>query len=69
MFLISGIFVVSSLRRTSVSTFIRDRFYRLFIPFIIGVTVLMLLAYYPAYFLAHGQHELARKNDIIKKFL
>lgn len=57
MFLISGIFVVQSLQNKSVATFIRDRFYRLFIPFIIGVTVLMLLAYYPAYLLAHGTHD------------
>lgn len=56
MFLISGIFVVSSLQHRSVITFIRDRFYRLFIPFIIGVTLLMLIAYYPAYYLANGKH-------------
>lgn len=66
MFLISGIFVVSSLQRRSVSTFIRDRFYRLFIPFIIGVTILMLLAYYPAYYLAHGQHDI--KGYIVDYF-
>ncbi|SIN80382.1 acyltransferase family protein [Chitinophaga niabensis] len=66
MFLISGIFVMSSLQRRSVGTFIRDRFYRLFIPFITGVTVLMLLAYYPAYFLAHGQHDI--KGYIVDYF-
>ncbi|MRG44444.1 acyltransferase family protein [Chitinophaga sp. SYP-B3965] len=58
MFLISGIFVVSSLQHKSISTFIRDRFYRLFIPFMVGVTLLMLLAYYPAYYIAHGKHDI-----------
>lgn len=58
MFLISGIFVIKSIGHKGRIQFIRDRFYRLLIPFAIGVTVLMLLAYYPAYLLAHG------KNDI-----
>ncbi|HVI43417.1 MAG TPA: acyltransferase [Chitinophaga sp.] len=58
MFLIGGIFMSPGLRNKGVPVFIRDRFYRLFIPFIIGVTILMLLAYYPAYYLAHGQHDL-----------
>jgi glucan biosynthesis protein C len=57
MFLISGIFVVNSLKKGTV-LFIRERFYRLFIPFLVGVTLLMLLAYYPAYLLAYG------KNDV-----
>jgi len=58
MFLISGIFVMSSLQHKSVKIFLRDRFYRLFIPFMIGVTLLMLLAYYPSFYLAHGRHDL-----------
>ncbi|QJB30949.1 acyltransferase family protein [Chitinophaga oryzae] len=59
MFLISGIFVFRSLQHKGAGKFIRDRFYRLFLPFLIGVTVLMLLAYYPAYYLAHGRHDIA----------
>lgn len=55
MFLISGIFIIPSLARKGVQRFVRDRFRRLFIPFIVGVTVLMLLAYYPAWYLAHGR--------------
>ncbi len=58
MFLISGIFVVQSIEKKGIKLFIRDRFYRLFIPFVIGVTLLMLLAYYPAWLLAY------KKNDI-----
>lgn len=54
LFLISGLFVIQSLENKGVKRFIRDRSRRLFIPFIIGVTLLMLLAYYPAYLLAHG---------------
>jgi surface polysaccharide O-acyltransferase-like enzyme len=59
MFLISGLFVFRSLRHKGAGKFIRDRFYRLFVPFVVGVTVLMLLAYYPAYYLAHGRHDVA----------
>lgn len=55
LFLISGIFIIQSLENKGVQRFIRDRWRRLFIPFIIGVTVLMLLAYYPAYLMAHGR--------------
>ena len=54
LFLISGLFVIQSLENKGVKRFIRDRSRRLFIPFVIGVTLLMLLAYYPAYLLAHG---------------
>lgn len=58
MFLISGIFVMSSLRKKGTGLFIADRFYRLLIPFFIGVTLLMLMAHYPAYYLAHGNFNL-----------
>lgn len=59
MFLISGIFVFRSLQSKGAGKFIRDRFYRLFIPFLVGVTLLMLLAYYPPYYIAHGKHDVA----------
>jgi peptidoglycan/LPS O-acetylase OafA/YrhL len=58
MFLISGIFIMQSIQNKGIKLFIRDRFYRLFIPFVVGVTLLMLLAYYPAWLLAYG------KNDV-----
>ena len=54
MFLIAGLFIVKSIRRKGASAFVRDRFYRLFIPFLIGGTILNLIAHYPAYLLAHG---------------
>jgi glucan biosynthesis protein C len=57
MFLISGIFILNNIKKGT-APFLLDRFYRLFIPFLVGVTLLMLLAYYPAYLLAYG------KNDI-----
>lgn len=58
MFFISGIFVLPALRKKGVAAFLRDRFYRLFIPFVVAVSVLMLVAYYPAYYLAHHQHHI-----------
>lgn len=58
MFLIGGIFVMGSLQKKGARSFIADRFYRLLIPFFIGVTLLMLMAHYPAYYLAHGSFNL-----------
>jgi len=58
MFFISGMFVLPSLARKGLTAFIRDRFYRLFLPFAVGVTLLMLVAYYPAYYVAHGSHDI-----------
>ncbi len=59
MFLIAGLFVIKSIERKGVAAFIRDRFYRLFIPFLVGGTILNLLAHYPAYRLAHGSAPVA----------
>ena len=66
MFLISGIFVMGSLQKKGTGPFIADRFYRLLIPFFIGVTLLMLMAHYPAYYLAHGSFNL--KDYVIDFF-
>jgi surface polysaccharide O-acyltransferase-like enzyme len=46
MFLLSGLFVWPSLRRKSVSDFLRGRWLRLGLPFAVGVTTLMPIAYY-----------------------
>jgi len=46
MFFLSGLFVWSSLRRKGSTRFLKDRFKRLGIPFLIGATILMPLAYY-----------------------
>ncbi len=58
MFLISGIFVLPALARKGRRTFVRDRFYRLFIPFAIAVTFLMPLGYLASWRLAHGNCDL-----------
>lgn len=57
MFLISGIFVLPALARKGPRQFTIDRFKRLFIPFAIGVTILMPLAYIPAWVLAKGNFD------------
>jgi glucans biosynthesis protein C len=58
MFFISGLFLLPSLQKKGSSRFLRERFNRLFIPFLVGVTLLSLIAYYPAYFLAHARHDI-----------
>jgi glucan biosynthesis protein C len=54
MFLIAGLFVVRSIQRKGTAAFIRDRFFRLFLPFLLIGTVSNLVAHYPAYLVAHG---------------
>jgi glucans biosynthesis protein C len=58
MFLISGIFVVPSLERKGRKQFIGDRTKRLFIPFLITVTLIMPFGYLAAWRLAHGNDDL-----------
>lgn len=58
MFLISGIFVLPALARKGPRLFLRDRFYRLFIPFLIAVTLLAPIYYLPSWYLAHGNWDL-----------
>jgi glucans biosynthesis protein C len=53
MFLIGGLFLMNSIRKKGRSAFIRERFFRLFIPFLLLGTLLMLLAYFPSYYVAH----------------
>lgn len=55
MFLLSGLFVWSSLRRKGVAAFLRDRLLRLGLPFVAMVVLVAPLAYYPA-FLQIGAH-------------
>jgi acyltransferase-like protein len=52
MFLISGIFVVKGVVKKGAWSFITERLNRLFVPFLAAVTVLMMIAYYPAYLLS-----------------
>jgi peptidoglycan/LPS O-acetylase OafA/YrhL len=49
MFLLSGLFVWSGLKRKGSARFLRDRTLRLGVPFIVAAGLLMPLAYYPSY--------------------
>src|SRR6516162_8854374 len=49
MFFLSGLFVYPSLARKGMVRFVFDRFVRLGVPFLLGVFLLMPLAYYPVY--------------------
>src|SRR5580704_17532421 len=49
MFFLSGLFVWSSLKRKGAGGFLYDRILRLGLPFVVGVYLLMPLAYYPVY--------------------
>jgi surface polysaccharide O-acyltransferase-like enzyme len=53
MFLISGLFVRDSLVRKGWAIFLRDRAWRLGLPFLISVFVLMPVAYYPTFLRYH----------------
>ncbi len=60
MFLIGGLFLVRSISKKGVRAFILDRLYRLLIPFLLLGTVLMLLAYLPAFYLSQGSFDIGR---------
>src|SRR3954469_257080 len=53
MFLISGLFVHDSLTRKGSATYLRDRAWRLGIPFLVSVFVLIPIAYYPTFLRYH----------------
>jgi Acyltransferase family len=53
MFLISGWFVRDSLARKGAAIFLRARVWRLGVPFLISVFVLMPIAYYPSFLRYH----------------
>jgi peptidoglycan/LPS O-acetylase OafA/YrhL len=53
MFLISGLFVRDSLARKGAAIFLRGRAWRLGVPFLISVFVLMPIAYYPTFLRYH----------------
>src|SRR5882762_4645265 len=53
MFLISGLFVHDSLSRRGAAIFLRDRAWRLGVPFLISIFVLMPIAYYPTFLRYH----------------
>jgi hypothetical protein len=53
MFLISGLFVHDSLTRRGALNFFGNRFWRLGIPFLVSIYVLMPIAYYPTFLRYH----------------
>jgi len=54
MFCISGLFVWPLLKKKGARAFLRDRLFRLGIPFLVGVVLLMPVAYYPSWLSAGG---------------
>ena len=58
MFLIGGLFLIKSINRKGTLEFVKDRFIRLFIPFLFIGTPLMLLAYFPSFYLAHNNTDI-----------
>jgi surface polysaccharide O-acyltransferase-like enzyme len=59
MFLLSGLFVWSSLKRKGNASFVRDRVRRLGIPFLFAAAIVAPIAYYPSYLLTTGSHSVA----------
>jgi len=53
MFFISGLFVFSSLTHKGPVIYLRDRLWRLGIPFVISIFILMPIAYYPSFLIYH----------------
>lgn len=53
MFFISGLFVVPSLTHKGPAAYLRNRLWRLGIPFAISIFVLMPIAYYPSFLIYH----------------
>lgn len=59
MFFIAGLFLIRSIEKKSIAVFVQDRIYRLFIPFIIGGTLLNLLAHFPSFYIATGKTDVS----------
>ena len=53
MFFVSGLFVRDSLVRKGAAVFLRERAWRLGVPFLISIFVLMPIAYYPSFLRYH----------------
>ena len=53
MFFISGLFVWDSLTRKGPAIFLRDRAWRIGVPFLLSIFVLMPIAYYPSFLRYH----------------
>jgi fucose 4-O-acetylase-like acetyltransferase len=53
MFLISGLFVRESLTRRGAADYLANRAWRLGVPYLVSIFVLMPLAYYPTFLRYH----------------
>src|SRR6266513_5769052 len=53
MFFVSGLFVWDSLTRKAPAIFLRDRAWRLGVPYLLSIFVLMPIAYYPSFLRYH----------------
>lgn len=58
MFLIGGLFLSKSIAKKGVVHFTIDRVYRLLIPFLFLGTFFMLIAHFPAYYIAHNSTDI-----------
>jgi glucan biosynthesis protein C len=66
MFLISGLFVYRGLAKKGVKAYLRDRFIRLSVPFLIAELLLIPLAYAPSFYEAtHSTHVATFVRDYI----
>ena len=54
MFLIGGLFLMRSIDKKGRTIFMKDRFRRLFLPFLFLGTIFMLIAYFPSYYVSHN---------------
>lgn len=58
MFLIGGLFFFPAIDKKGIGLFIKDKIFRLLIPFLLLGTLLMLLAYFPSFYLAKNSTDL-----------
>jgi glucans biosynthesis protein C len=59
MFFISGLFVYRGIIKKGGKTFLADRFKRLGIPFIVGVTIIIPIAYLPSFYLSSNSFNIS----------
>ncbi|MFA9290364.1 MAG: acyltransferase family protein [Solirubrobacteraceae bacterium] len=66
MFFISGLFVYKNLQLKGPKLFLIDRLKRLGIPFLLGVSIILPLAFFPSFYLSHHSLNII---DYLKDFL
>lgn len=58
MFMIGGLFLKRSINKKGRNGFMKDRFFRLFMPFLFLGTLFMLIAYFPSYYVSHNNADI-----------